>query len=101
MNEGDTLNQTIYIKYKESITWDESPGKIVQITTIEEKKIDMIEGIGEEHIYESPKHTKKDQRKKANLLASPCVKRWMKKLQEKKKTCKEIIKPKLSYMQEE
>ena len=33
--------------------------KIAEITTIEEKRIDMTEGVGEEFIYESPKMDEK------------------------------------------
>ena len=33
--------------------------KIVKITTIEERRINMIEGIEEEHIYENPKNIKR------------------------------------------
>ena len=33
--------------------------KIVKITTIEERRINMIEGIEEEHIYENPENREK------------------------------------------
>ena len=53
----NSLNQVIYIKYKEkeSSAWIKTEEKIAEITTIKERSIDITEGVGEEHIYESPK----------------------------------------------
>ena len=46
MDEEDSLNQIIYIRYKkEKTTWDESPWKIAEII-IEGKRLDMTEGVG-------------------------------------------------------
>ena len=40
---------------KKTLILKKDEEKIVEITTVEERKIDMTEGVGEEHIYESLK----------------------------------------------
>ena len=61
MDEEDSPNQIIYIKYKEEenikkvLLAMKDEGKIAEITTIEEKRINMMEVVGE-------KHTKKKQK---------------------------------------
>ena len=62
MDDGNFLNQIIYIKYKEednvkkALLGMKAQENIAAKTTIEERIIDMTKGVGEEHIYESPKH---------------------------------------------
>ena len=61
MDEGGSQNQIIYIKYKEeenlkkTLLSIKDEEKIAEITTIEERRIDMVERVGEEHIYENLK----------------------------------------------
>ena len=58
--------------------------KIAEITPIEERKIDMMEGVGEEHIYKTSKY----------------IERIREKLFERETTCMETIKPELSYIRD-
>ena len=58
MDDGNFLNQIIYIKYKEednvkkALLGMKTQENIAAKTTIEERIIDMTKGVGEEHIYE-------------------------------------------------
>ena len=79
---GDSLNQIIYIKYKEEKNMKKAlllmkvQEKVAQKTTIEERRIFIIEGVSEEHIYERLKNIERTRERK------------------------ETIKPELSYMKE-
>ena len=86
MDKEDPLNQIIFIKYEE---------QILEITTIEEMRIDMTEGIKKEHIYESPKNKERTRiRKQLN---------WLHLYKEGRKNYikrKKHVKFELAYMQE-
>ena len=60
INEGDSTNQIIFMKYMEenTIDWDETLGK-----KVEKKKTVMMEEVREEHIYESPKNIERTRMK--------------------------------------
>ena len=62
--------------------------KLTEITTIDERRINMTKGVGEEHTCESPKNIKRKQS------------RWFFLMYKNKgrETRKEAIKPELSYM---
>ena len=44
--------------------WDEKLWKLVEITKIEKRRIDMMEGVGEEYIYENPKNIERTRMRK-------------------------------------
>ena len=64
IDEGDFLNQIFYIKYKE---------KKAEITTVEERIIDMMEGVGEENIYKSLKNIERTRKRKPLADSSVCI----------------------------
>ena len=74
MDEGDSQNQIIYIKYKEeenlkkTLLSIKDEEKIAEITTIEERRIDMVERVGEEHIYENLKSIDRTRKSKLDPL---------------------------------
>ena len=61
MYEADSPNQSIFIKYNKeenmkALDRMKDEVKIVEITTIKERKIDVMDGVGEKQYRESPKN---------------------------------------------